>query len=298
MFGLSVLVLCAVFLMCTLDAVKQSAMATNTLVQMEQSVVVNTGEAELPELYITLTQDEVLSEKEYSDAQMTLVYPESMLPEQQAIDAEALSIQVRYRGNSTYEYDKKPFKIKLEEEADLLRASTDANSEGTANDWILLADWVDRTHLHNYYMCLVGGQLDGLEFVPEGIFVEVYFEGEYQGVYFLCEEVEVDLARLNVQDSDAIENAVLMEMTHTATQEYYFEVEYQDRTVVYDIHSEIVLDEQVLRAQQCVTDALAALATGEQETIAAAIDLDSCVDMYLLQEFMMNVDVGYSSFYL
>ena len=37
---------------------------------------------------------------------------------------------------------------------------------------------------------------------------------------------------------------------------------------------------------------------GDRETVETYIDIDSFVDMYLVQEYMMNVDVGWSSFYM
>ncbi len=283
----------------------------------ESKVMPLWGESTLPVLYITLEEDEALTEKEFSDATLTLTYPDSMLPtddEEDADDAIAadaqaeeetltindasLDIEVRYRGNSTYDYEKKPYKIKLETAADLLRATLDETAESAATDWVLLANAVDESNLRNYYMYLAAAQLDGLEYVPEGIFVEVYFGDEYRGVFLLCEEIEVDDARLDIDDELFVDNAMLLEMRMGQKQEYGFALTYQDETKRYDVRSEVLSERQVVRARDAVEAMYEAIASGDQEAVAATMDLDSCVDMYLLQEFTMNVDVNYGSFYI
>ncbi len=248
--------------------------------------------ADMPVLYLTLDTDPALTEKEYSDATLSVDYSGLVV-------AEDISMQLRYRGNTTYGYDKKPFKIKLDTAADLLVGNFSETGQNAATDWILLADWRDSGYFRNYFALWTASQLDGIEFVVEFTFVEVYFEGEYQGVYLMCEEVEIDTARLNLDENATGANAVLMEAIVTADAENSFQVTYGDEGEFdYNIRSNVSSDAQIERAQAAVQAANDAIVSGDQAAIAAVIDLDSCIDMYLVQEFTMNADVGYGSFYI
>ena len=47
-----------------------------------------------------------------------------------------------------------------------------------------------------------------------------------------------------------------------------------------------------------ITECDAAIRDGSQDRVAQYCDVDSLIDMYILQEFTKNIDVGWSSFYL
>lgn len=254
-------------------------------------------ETQMPVIEITLAQDAAFEEKEYLQAQV------SITDFSLAVSTE-VSASVRQRGNGTMSYDKKSYKIKLDEKADLFLGASETSSEA-ARDWVLLAEYYDRSNLRNYYTFLAASMLDGLNYVTECMFVKVYLNGEYQGVYLLCEEVEVNEARVDVDDKTTSEKGFLIELvqSNTAKQEYTLSVYHEDTLLFYDVRSNIDTDveqsaEDYWRIYDVLEKAETALASGDQAEIAAVIDLDSCVDMYLLQEFMMNIDVGWGSFYL
>lgn len=254
-------------------------------------------ETQMPVIEITLAPDAEFEEKEYLQAQVSLT--DFSL----AVSTE-VSASIRQRGNGTMSYDKKSYKIKLDEKADLFLGASETSSEA-ARDWVLLAEYYDRSNLRNYYTFLAASMLDGLNYVTECMFVKVYLNGEYQGVYLLCEEVEVNEARVDVDDKTTSEKGFLIELvqSNTAKQEYTLSVYHQDTLLFYDVRSNIDADvvqsaEDYWRIYDVLEKAEAALASGEQEEIAAVIDLDSCVDMYLLQEFMLNIDAGWGSFYM
>ncbi len=243
-------------------------------------------------LKITLDDADELFEKEYSTASVEVLYPGQM-------NGEVLSCEIRYRGNSTYTYDKKSYKIKLVDEFDFLAdVGTGDTSDNKANDWILLANYLDKTMLRTYYAFYVASMLGGIEYTTENMFVEVYYEGEYQGIYQLTEEIEFDEARLDLNDKTEGDNAVLLELTQYDEKEYYVGVWYGDTARLYDIHTEIYSDEQIYRVYVALDTANQAIFSGDQEAVEEAVDLDSLIDMYLLQEFTMELDVGYRSFYL
>ncbi len=243
-------------------------------------------------LKITLDEDDELFEKEYSTASIEVLYPGQM-------NGEVLSCEIRYRGNSTYHYDKKSYKFKLTDEFDFFaEAGTGDTSDNKANDWILLANYLDKTMLRNYYAFYVASLLDGILYTTENMFIEVYYEGEYQGIYQLCEQIELDEARMDLNDKTEGDNAVLLELTQYNEKENYVGTWYGEKARMYDIHSNIYSDEQLFRVYLSIDAVNQAIIAGDQVAVEEALDMESFIDMYLLQEFTMDLDVGYRSFYL
>ncbi|MBQ1478094.1 MAG: cell wall-binding repeat-containing protein [Erysipelotrichaceae bacterium] len=112
---------------------------------------------------------------------------------------------IRGRGNSTWTFaDKKSYQFKLEKKADLLDP---ASGNQKAKKWILLANPFDPTHVRNEIILSFAKEM-GLENSPEGKPVELYYDGDYRGLYYLFEKVEVGDGRVEIEDMDkAIEKA-------------------------------------------------------------------------------------------
>lgn len=104
------------------------------------------------------------------------------------------------RGNSTWGLAKKPYQFRLKEEADLF-------GFGKAKGWNLLADGYDETKLRNRIVLELAKEL-GMPYTPEGQSVDLYCNGIYYGIYFLCEKVEVGNERVDIKDMEAHSSAV------------------------------------------------------------------------------------------
>ncbi len=104
------------------------------------------------------------------------------------------------RGNSTFGLLKKPYKFKLREGADLF-------GFGKGEAWNLLADGYDETKLRNQIVFGLAKVL-GMEFVPDGQSVEVYCNGIYYGMYYLCEKIEIGEERVEIADMEEHTKAV------------------------------------------------------------------------------------------
>jgi CotH kinase protein len=98
--------------------------------------------------------------------------------------------KIRGRGNSTWTYPKKPYRIKLDTKAPLFGLSAE-------KDWVLLANYLDGTHLLNA-VAMKMGHLMNMPFTNNIIPVEVTVNGEYQGCYMFTEQIEVESNRVNV----------------------------------------------------------------------------------------------------
>lgn len=100
-------------------------------------------------------------------------------------------LTIKGRGNATWtQYDKKPYTITLDREADLL-------GMGKAAKWILLANAADHSHIRNKLVYDFAAEI-GLPYSPESQWVDLYLNGEYVGLYLLCEKIEVHPNRVDI----------------------------------------------------------------------------------------------------
>jgi hypothetical protein len=127
------------------------------------------------------------------------------------VDFECTDANIRIRGNSTSNYPKKPYALKLEKKASLLGMSKHKR-------WALLANWMDRTLIRNSTALFLAKQT-GLAWTPSGEFVEVMLNGKHIGNYFLCEQIKIDENRVNINEmaptdveGDAITGGYLLEL--------------------------------------------------------------------------------------
>ncbi len=146
--------------------------------------------ANLPSLFIETqsgTMEAVDDDKSYReggryvlmDADGTLVYADMLK-------------HITGRGNSTWNYPKKSYSIKLRTPADLL-------GMGSAQGWILLSNVEDITYLRNkitYDMAVSAGMTGA----PESRYIDLYLNHEYNGMYLLCEKIEPGGTRIPMTD--------------------------------------------------------------------------------------------------
>ena len=105
---------------------------------------------------------------------------------------------IKLRGNSSAFTDKKPYKIKLQKKADMLWGDEHYKDK----DWVLLKDEFPSLNL---MVGLKVNELVGLQWTPRFRYVNLMFNGNYRGVYMLCESVKRNTeCRLNVSDSGFI----------------------------------------------------------------------------------------------
>lgn len=100
---------------------------------------------------------------------------------------------IHSRGNVTFEMtEKKSYAIEFTQNVNLY-------GQGGAMDWVLLANSFDSTSMRNYLTFYMAEQMN-LYGTPEAQWVDLFANGEYQGIYLLCEKVEIGGERLNIND--------------------------------------------------------------------------------------------------
>lgn len=103
---------------------------------------------------------------------------------------------IKGRGNSTWGLAKKPYNIKLEKKANLF-------GMGKSKKWSLIANYQDASLARNA-LAYTAAQYAGMAYSPEYEPVDVYINGNYEGAYLLTTRVEVDEARVDIEN---LENA-------------------------------------------------------------------------------------------
>ncbi|WP_367926169.1 CotH kinase family protein [uncultured Ruthenibacterium sp.] len=96
---------------------------------------------------------------------------------------------VRVRGNSTAQYPKLPYHLDLREDASLLGLPA-------SRDYVLLANFSDSSLLRNTLTHTMARELS-VDAVMDSRFVELYMNGQYQGVYDLGTHVGVETVGLS-----------------------------------------------------------------------------------------------------
>ncbi len=108
--------------------------------------------------------------------------------------------QIKGRGNSSwYNAIKKPYQIKLNKKTDLLESGDKSNK---AKTWVLLTDNFDPSSSRNAIAYTLAGLL-GCSSPVEYRNIDLYYDGEYRGSYLLCEKVQINSGRVDIQDLEA-----------------------------------------------------------------------------------------------
>ena len=195
------------------------------------------------------------------------------------------------RGNATWNSQKKPYNIQLQQEAALLEY-------GAAAKWVLLANAVDDTQMKNK-LVMDFSQRVGMAYVSQSQWVDLYLNGEYAGLYLLCEKNEVHPERIDIDSSYG--HLVSMEMYDRLEKNRMPHVQLKSKQALRIRYPAAPGKPEIERLSvfwQSVEDAI--VSAGGDETAPAwadVIDLESWVRKYLVDEVFANYDGGYISQY-
>lgn len=125
-------------------------------------------------------------------------------------DVDSLQLQVKGRGNSTWEFDKKPMRLKFSKKISLLGLPK-------AKNFVLLANYIDPSHLRNSAMMWLAQRL-GIRFSPTSQPCNVYINGKNIGLYLLTQKVGINSASIDIDET----KGVLLELSKEYDEKYKF----------------------------------------------------------------------------
>lgn len=195
---------------------------------------------------------------------------------------------IRGRGNATWLWEKKPYSLTLSGPADLL-------GMGAAEEWILLANAPDPSHLRNKIAYDLAAEV-GLPYSPECNWVDLYLNEEYAGLYLLTERNEIHPQRILAGSGNFL---VSMELEVRLKEQNYPYIR-TNRGTVLRIHQSDLTDQAITQIWESAENAIFAEdgidhLTGKSWT--ELIDVDSWAKKYLLEEIMGNYDAASVSQY-
>ena len=105
------------------------------------------------------------------------------------------SATTRLRGNASTQFPKKPYRIKFDSKQQPLDAPAKAKK------WTLINNYGDKTLMRNLLAFHISQQM-GMPYTPYGRAVDVILNGEYKGCYQLCDQIEVNKNRVNIDEME------------------------------------------------------------------------------------------------
>ena len=228
----------------------------------------------------------------------------------------------RGRGNGSWtdSGDKKGYKIKFDKKQSLFGRAANKH-------WVVIAcaNFDDVTMYRNYLAYNMAGEVfKDIEYSTCAYWLDLYVNGDYRGVYLLCEHVRVGSGRVDIESEYTTEpehNGFLVEYDKYANEENadkgeinlreginYFKVDglkypFTVKSPDPEDYAEEGISmgdymKQVAYIKDYVSQVYKAALSKNYNAFKELADANSFVDMYILHELFKNMDTGFSSFYL
>ena len=228
------------------------------------------------------------------------------------------------RGNGTWGQKKKPYTIEFKNETELL-------GMGKGKKYVLLADALDQSHLRNKIVYDCAKYFD-IPYAVNSEYIDLYVNGDYLGLYLLCEKVEVGENRVDIydlyEDTKAINQFPLNKYNKTHYDNdgvsisgyeipntpndysggYLLEYQYDYRTSNRDclFKTKDGINFSVEFPSQCSVKQMNYISGVfqriedhfEYSDYEKYIDVDSWLYFYLINECFGNIDLGSQFFYI
>ena len=240
--------------------------------------------ANVSTLYISTesgNMQRVHADKEYKEqAKITLYSTDGQINYQGDF-----SDQIRGRGNSTWTYfEKKPYNLYLHNSSELLNMFS-------AKKWVLLANAFDETNLRNKLIYDLANELNiG---APQNEYVDLYINGEYLGLYLLCEKMTNVAERFMPNESS----------TFFCLSDDLIKLDDPNEAIIagnQKLYAEIASPSKYTKEEAVKLGSFFSLIedTVSTDSWKDYFDIDSFATKYLIDEVFTNTDGGISSEYL
>lgn len=200
--------------------------------------------------------------------------------------------QVRGRGNTSFQVDKCSYKIKFDERTDLF-------GMGDARDWALISNHFDLSIVRNYIAYTVASKFETQRFASKNQFIDLYVNGEYRGVYLVCEQVEVQENRVNITEgSTEVDTGYLIELDSRAEDRGFYVFGKFHAIKTPNPNKGELSAEQTTYIFKYVSKAHSTILKKSWSEVCELVDVESFAEAYIIYELFKCVDVGFASFYM
>ena len=257
----------------------------------------------LPVLYLnTEGNQEIVSKDNYLNAEWW--FDSKQIDGIESIGSESLpqKLQIKGRGNWSWAwFEKKPFRIKLEKKESFCGLKANKN-------YCLLANADDTlAYLRN----TVGFEMSkriGLKWTPQQVPIELMINGDYRGLYFLTEKINVGKDRVSIEEQkdgekapESITGGWLLEIDQYKDPQQIEITEGNGKSLKFTYHTpDSLSEEQEKYLYDIVSKMDAAIYEADKTSTLweELIDLETLVKFYIVQEIMDNTESFHGSCYL
>ena len=206
--------------------------------------------------------------------------------------------RIRGRGNSTWWlFPKKPFRINFSEDVSIYGMPA-------SKSYVLLAEYSDKSLMRNVVTHKLSSLLSHIHYVVQTRYVDIYVNDEYQGVYVLAEQIQIREEKLFFESIPGVfDTGFLIELDQRFYEQN--EVDGYDWVLIqgqpYSIKSPDPEHRNFTTVHHdYIFEYLTAtrIALEQKQGYEDLIDVDNWIDYFIIQEFVKNVDVGWSSVYM
>lgn len=207
---------------------------------------------------------------------------------------------VRLRGNTSIDFDKKPYRMKFANKTKL------CGSTAKAKKWVLINSWDDKTLMRNNVAFEMSRRI-GMEYTPFLTPVDVMVNGEYKGTYDLADQVDQHKDRVDIEslestvvDGDSLTGGYLIENDGNYKKEVNYFVTPKKNTLVIKYPDEDDIND-VQKAYikthfQTLENALYSK-NFTQDGYRKYFDLESFLKYFVLEEYAGNPDAFWSTYF-
>lgn len=213
-------------------------------------------------------------------------------------DLPVMATEVKGRGNSTWNWEKKPYALKLSKKTEILGMPKHKR-------WCLIANYMDRTLMRNRVAHYIASATS-LRWTPRTRYAEVYFNGKYLGNYLVVEQIKIDENRLDIDEltdadneGDALTGGYLLEMDTYFDEVNKFRSSYSDMPVNIKSPDGLITGAQFQYIRRYFNEADNLLFDKDYRDPAAMFDITSFIDYWIVNELMGNQEIKHpKSFYI
>ena len=196
--------------------------------------------------------------------------------------------KIRGRGNSSFKwYDKKPYRIKLNEKHKILGLDK-------AKKWVLLANYRDVTDLMNTFVFEMAEWM-GLPYTNHTRYAEVFLNGDYIGLYQITEQIEQGSNRVNISKDKGLLLTLDQDdgpdLSPEANDNFFTKVYSMPMAVKYP-EEEDLTPEKLDSIKEVFATLERAIKSKDYKQAEALLDMESFIRYLMIQEFVYNVELS------
>ena len=216
---------------------------------------------------------------------------------------------IKYRGASSYsKFDKKQYRIKFYKNKKDSAKEVSLAGMGANSEWVLNGPYLDKTLIRNKLVYDLARELNG--WAPDTRFVELFVDGEYQGVYLAVEPVTNGESRLRLAEFGLLSGETAYIVNRDRIDTGSEEIDTWGKTNGYTYNAlyirypskNKITEKQKEYIQKDISEFEQALYgknfSDKRIGYQAYIDMDNWVDYFIINEFAMNYDAGNLSTYV